>query len=73
MDFTNIITAIATAVGSVYTSKKFFVDKVDKKVNNRFKEKFDRMDDHFEQTDQSIEDLKSDIKKLEKKVIKNKS
>lgn len=70
MDFTNIIMAIGTAVGSVYTSKKFFVDKTDKKVNQRLKDKFDKVDEHFEQIDQSFTDLKSDIQKLDTKLDK---
>lgn len=70
MEITNILMVLGTAIGSVYTSKKLFVDKVDKKVNQRFKEKFEKMDDQLEQIEQSFIDLKSDIQKLETKLDK---
>ena len=55
MEFINILIAIGTALGSIYTLKKLFFEKIEKQ---------------FEKIDASLKEIRSDIHKIDKRIIR---
>lgn len=76
MEYTNIITAVCTALGTLYTLKKMFFEKIDKqfeKIDKQFERidlQFERIDHRFNKIDDHLRDIRGDIHHLDKRITR---